>query len=92
MPLRGGINLPKELDPQMHVKSEPVGHRGVLDTDVFAEEPASGAADELDGPFDGVLPTRGIDGSIVDDADQIAELLSIMEIAWRGQCRDRSQM
>jgi hypothetical protein len=61
-------------------------NRGVLDTDVLAEQPTPGTADELGGAFDGVLPARGIDGRIVDDADQIAQPLLIIEIAWRGQC------
>jgi hypothetical protein len=52
----------------------------VLNTDVLAEKSACGAADELGGPYDGVLPTRGIDGSIVDDADQFAQLLPVNQI------------
>ncbi|MCK1289742.1 MULTISPECIES: hypothetical protein [unclassified Bradyrhizobium] len=50
----------------------------MLDTDVLAEQPACCAANELHDADDGVFPTRGIDGGIVDDADQVAQLLLII--------------
>src|SRR5258707_7032643 len=64
--------------------------RGVVGADVLAKQGTAGAADEVCRSFDGVLPKRGVDGRIVDDADQLAELL-IARTARRRNKRDRSQ-
>ena len=47
-------------------------------SDVLAEQPGAGAADKAGAPFESALPKRGIDGRIVNDADQVAQALLIM--------------
>ena len=68
------------------------GIGGVRDADILAEKSAANAADKWVALWMASSQQRGIDGSIVNDADQVAQMLLIMEIAWRGQCGDRSQM
>ncbi|MEP6836594.1 MAG: hypothetical protein ABJA75_00965 [Bradyrhizobium sp.] len=77
MPFRGWIDLSKKLGRQRHLKSGAMGYRGVMCADILAEKPASGAADKVSDSFDGILPARGIDGRVVNDADQVAELLPV---------------
>ena len=48
---------------------------------VLAEKPRSDAAHEKCNRFNGILPKRLINGGIVDDADQLAELLTIIVTA-----------
>ena len=64
--------------------------RGVVGADILAKQGRAGAADEICRPFDSVLPQRGVDGGIVDDADQLAELL-VACTARRRNKRDGSQ-
>ena len=45
---------------------------------VLAEKPRSGAAHEVCDRFNGILPKRLIDGGVIDDADQIAQPLTII--------------
>src|SRR5260370_15638006 len=60
---------------------------------VLAEKPRSDPANERCSPFDGILPKRLIDGGIVNDADQIAQPLTILANACRrNRIRGRSQM
>ena len=60
---------------------------------VLAEKPRSDPANERCSPFDGILPKRLIDGGIVDNADQIAQPLTILANACRrNRFRGRSQM
>jgi len=60
---------------------------------VLAEKPAADAADKICHPFDGIFPAGLVDGGIVDDADQIAQLLTIVATARRcSQLRERSRM
>src|SRR6266568_1186852 len=60
---------------------------------VLAEKPRSDPANERCSPFDGILPKRLIDGGIVNDADQIAQPLTILAKACRrNRFRGRSQM
>ena len=49
----------------------------MLRIDVLAEKPRADAAHEICNSFDGRFPKGLINGGIVDDADQIAELLTI---------------
>ena len=79
VPLGGRIDLLKESNRQRPLESEAVRDRDVVDADVLAEKPGAGAADEAGGPFDGALPKRRINGGIVNDADQVAQLLLIMQ-------------
>src|SRR5712691_5361293 len=60
---------------------------------VLAEKPRSDPANERCSPFDGILPKRLIDGGIVNDADQIAQPLTILANACRrNRFRGRSRM
>src|SRR5712691_9392861 len=60
---------------------------------VLAEKPRSDPANERCSPFDGILPKRLIDGGIVNDADQVAQPLTILANACRrNRFRGRSQM
>ena len=65
----------------------------MLCIDVFAENPGAGAANEISDPFDGILPKRLIDRGIVDDADQVAQPLTIIANGRRrSRVGERSQM
>ena len=78
-----------EIGRQRCLKPEMMRAGGVVGANVLAKQGSAGAADEICRALDGVLPKRGIDGGIVDDADQLAELL----VAWttcRRNKRDRS--
>ena len=92
VPLCGRIDLLKESNRQRRLESNAVRDRRVRNADILAEKSAAGAADKAGDPFDGALPKRRFDGGVVNGADQVTQPLLIMEIAWRGQCRDRSQM
>jgi hypothetical protein len=50
----------------------------MLRIDILPEKPRSGAADETGNLFDSVLPKGLIDGGIVDQADQVAQLLLVI--------------
>jgi hypothetical protein len=68
----GCMYLSNQCDRQWPNNSEAVKCQAMLCIYVLAEKPRAGAAHEIGGPFDGILPKRLIDGGIVDDADQIA--------------------
>ena len=80
--LCGWINRFKQSD-RRPLKSEIMWHSGVAGANILANKPGCGTADEIGRPFDSALPKRGIDGSIVDEADQIAQLLPIIGAACR---------
>ena len=81
VPLCGRIDLSKERNRQRRLKSKRCGIAACGSTDILAEKSGAGAADKVGGPCDGALPKRRIDGGIVNDANQVAQLLLIMEIA-----------
>ena len=76
--LCGCINRFKQGDRQP-LKSELMLTDGVAGPDILVDERGPGAADEIGRPFDGALPKRRVDSGIVDDADQIAQSLLIVE-------------
>ena len=60
---------------------------------VLAEKPRSDTTHVIRNPFDGILPKRLIDGRVIDEADQIAQLLTILAPGRRrSQSEERSQM
>jgi hypothetical protein len=54
---------------------------GVVGADILAEKPTANAAYEIGGSLDGVLPQGRIDGGIVNDADQVAQMLLVAQTA-----------
>ena len=93
VPLCGRIDLLKEGDRQRRLESERgAGSTACWDADILAEKPAAGSRRQSRRPVRWRSPKGRIDGGIVNDADQVAQPLLIMEIAWCGQCGDRTQM